>query len=459
MSTETVKSETFQPFQLADVRSESTAVIERVQHILDLAAKVGADSAEASSSIRTGFEVTVRKGDLELAQFEQDQALQVTLYQGHSKGSASTTEFSPTALDAVVAAAWHIATNSMPDEAAGLAAADDLIKQVPDLDLHHPWALSPEAAQDMAFATEAAACAVDKRISNSSGASVSTTEAMSVYGNSHGFIGEVVGSRHDISCAMIASENGEMQQDYWYSMARDATLLDAAAKIGRIAGERTVARLGGTPIETGPRPILLAAQVASGFFGHLIGAMSGTALYHKASFLLDRLGEQILPSRYSLYERPLMLGGLYSSPFDSDGLATREQNFVEAGLLTSYVLSTYSARRLGLVATANAGGVHNLHISDDGLSFDEMLAELGDGLYVTELMGPGVNLVTGDYSRGASGFLVENGRITRPVQAVTIAGKLPDLFMNIRTIGADTEIRSRIRSGSVLIDGFTVAGD
>lgn len=455
MSNRTITTE---KFQLNDVRGEIANLTEQIQRILSLASKVGADSAEMSASISTGFEVTARKGDLELAQFGQDQALQVTLYQGRSSGSASTTGFSPEALDAAVVAAWHIATHSMPDDAAGLADAKDLISAVPDLDLYHPWVLLPEAAQNMALATEAAACLVDSRINNSSGASVSTTGTLSMYGNSHGFIGEVVGSRHSISCAMIASENGEMQQDYWYSVARDSSSLEDTKDVGRIAGERTVARLGGAPISTGPRSVLLAAPVASGFFGHLIAAMSGSALYHKASFLLDRIGEQILPSGYNVYEQPLLLGGLYSSPFDGDGLATREQNFVEAGRLASYVLSTYSARRLGLRSTANAGGIHNLGITNDGLSFDELLAEMGDGLYITELMGPGVNIVTGDYSRGASGFLVEGGRITQPVQSVTIAGKLADLFMNIRAIGTDTETRSRIRSGSVLLDGFTVAG-
>ena len=444
---------------LPDVRLEVAALKERVQRILQLAAKAGADSAEVGASASSGLEVRVRQSDLELVQFEQDQALQVTLYRGHSQGSASTTELSPAALEETVAAAWHIASHAMPDEAAGLADAKDMIETVPDLDLYHPWMLQTETAQAIAIQAEEAAWATSPLISNSNGASVGTTRSVAVYGNSHGFMGEVAGSRHQISCAMIASEHGEMQQDYWYSIAREMQQLEDAQAIGRLAGERTVARLGGSSVPTGARPVLLAASEASGFMGHLIGAMSGGALYRKASFLLDRLGEQILPERYSLYERPLIPGGLFSAPFDQDGLATREQSFVEAGQLVQYVLSTYSARRLGMTSTANAGGVHNLHINHDGQSLGELLAEMGDGFYVTELMGPGVNLVTGDYSRGASGFLVEGGHITRPVQGVTIAGQLPKLFMNIRAIGRDTETRTHIRVGPMLIDGFTIAGD
>lgn len=441
-----------------DIRQQVPTLLEKAEDFLKLSKKIGAGSAEVVVSAGTGLEVSVRQGDLDKVEFNQDQNFTVTLYCGQTRGSADTTDSSPAGLKEAVTSAWHIARHASADKCAGLADAGQMATAAPDLQLYDAWPVSPDEATAIALTMEEAAKAVDSRITNSAGAGVSTGQSCSIYGNTHGFLEAVCRTRHSLSCAMVASQNGEMQQGYWYSVARRQSALEAAETVGHLAGEKTAARLGSAPIATGARPVLLASWIAAGFIGHLISAMLGTNLYKKNSFLLDSLGRTILPERYSVLEKPYLPAGLASSAFDGDGLATREQSFIVDGVLEQYVLSTYSARKLGMQSTANSGGVHNLYIKHDDLTLAELLTEMGEGFYVTELLGQGVNLVTGDYSRGASGFLVEGGQITRPVQSVTIAGNLRHLLRNIRAIGKDTETRSGFLVGSVLLDGLMVAG-
>lgn len=441
-----------------DIRHQAPELLEKADALLKLSKKIGASSAEVAVSAGTGLEMTVRQGDLDKVEFNQDQYFTLTLYCGQTRGSAGTTDGSAAGLKNAVDSAWYIAQHTMPDECAGLAAADQMAVKTPDLQLYDAWPISPDAAQAIALTMEEEAQSVDSRITNSSGASVATDQNCFVYGNTHGFLEAVSHTKHSLSCAVIASQDGEMQQDYWYTVARRRDALESAKSVGRLAGERTIARLGSIPIATSVRPVVLASWVATGFIGHLMAALAGPNLYKKASFLLDSLGQQILPKRYSVFERPYLLGGLASAAFDADGLATREQSFIVDGVLEQYVLSTYAARRLQMQPTANGGGVHNLHITDDGLTLPELLTEMGDGFYVTELLGQGVNLVTGDYSRGASGFLVEGGQIVKPVQSVIIAGNLKSLLRNIRAIGKDAETRSSFFIGSILLDDVTVAG-
>ncbi len=441
-----------------DSRQQQPMLTERVQMMLQEARRAGADSAEVSAFVQNGFEVTVRQGDLDKVQFNQDQGFSITLYSGYSRGSANTTAGDPDSIRETIQSAWRIAQHAEEDTCSGLADSEQMATAMPDLDLYHPWSIGFDEARVMALEAEACAKAADSRISNSDGATVSSTQGCNVYGNTHGFLGTSVGTRHSLSCAVIASDSNEMQQDYWYTVARRPGLLESAESVGERAGSRAVSRLGARPIATGKMPVLLAPWVASGFLGHLLSAISGGSLYRKSSFLLDSLGQQVLPARYSLREQPYRKGGLGSAAFDGDGLATREQSFVVDGVLEQYVLSTYSARRLGLQSTANAGGVHNLTITHDDLELEELLKAMGDGLYVTELFGPGVNIVTGDYSRGGGGFLVEKGRITRPVQGITLAGNLAELFRCIRLVGRDLDIRRNIQTGSLLIDGFTLGG-
>lgn len=442
-----------------DIQQQKSALLQHIDMMLKETKRVGADSAEVLVSAHKGFDLTVRQGDLEKVQFNQDQGFHITLYCGQSKGNASTTDSSPDAVREAVRSAWHIAKHAKEDPCAGLADADQMASDLPDLDLYHPWSISLDQAKALALEAEDCAKAVDGRINNSGGASASSSHNYVAYGNSHGFTEVVAGTRHGLDCAVIAAGQDEMQQDYWYTTARRPGDLETARSVGQLAGKRTVSRLGAKPTDTGKKPVVLAAWVAARFIGHLLAAISGGSLYRKSSFLLDSLGHQILPKGYSLFERPHLSAGVGSAAFDGDGLATQNQSFVVDGVLEQYVLSTYSARRLGLSSTANAGGVHNLSINHDALSLKDLLGVMGDGLYINELFGPGVNIVTGDYSRGASGFLVEGGEITRPVQSITLAGNLKDLLKNIRSVGDDLDGRHNIQTGSMLLEGFTVGGD
>lgn len=431
---------------------------QQVESILAEAARQGASACEVAVSIGQGLSTTVRQREVETVEFNRDQGFGITLYVGQRKGSAST---SATGLDAVretVAAALAIARHASEDECAGLADAALMARELPELDLYHPWAISPEQAVEQALACEAAAFAADPRIRNADGTSLNTHQGCRVYGNSHGFIGGYASTRHSLSSVMIAEGEGQMQRDYWYDVNRQGELLADAAGIGQRAAQRAVSRLGARPVPTCEVPVLFAAELAGGLFSHLLAAISGGNLYRHSSFLEGALGQRLFPEWLSLDERPHLPRALGSAAFDGDGLATYAKPFVDKGELVSYVLGTYSGRKLGLPSTANSGGVHNLFVTHGDEDQQALIRRMGRGLLVTELMGQGLNLVTGDYSRGAAGFWIENGEIQFPVQEVTIAGNLRDMFAQIVAVGSDLERRGNICTGSVLIERMTVAG-
>jgi PmbA protein len=429
-----------------------------VDNILSEAKRQGADQAEVSASMEQGLGVSVRKGELENLEFNQDRGFGITLYVGKRKGSASTTDSSPNAIRETVAAAKGIAKHTEEDPYSGLAEASLMPAETVDLDLYHPWDIEPEQATAMAVECETAGLAVDKKLTNSDGAQISSQQALRIYGNSHGFIGAYPSTRHSLSCVLIGEDNEGMQRDYWYSLSRRWQDLEAAADIGVKAGERTVQRLSPRKAPTGKYPIILAPNLAAGLIGHLNGAIGGGSQYRKASFLLDALGQQVLPSWLTLREESKMARGLASAYFDGDGVATRDNVFVEQGQLSSYILSTYSARKLGLATTGNAGGVHNLHLDAPTQPLSKLLAQMGNGFLISELMGQGVNGVTGDYSRGASGYWVEDGEIAYPVAEFTLAGNLKDMLLNIVALADDIDMRSSIRAPSMLLETMTVAG-
>lgn len=426
--------------------------------ILSQSKLAGATACEAEVSQGFGQNVSVRHGEVETIEYNRDKGLGVTVYFGQKRGHASTSDLSPQAIKDTVAAAVSIARYTASDEFAGLADENLLARDIPDLSLYHPWDLSVEQAIELAKTCESSAFAVDKRIDNSEGASVSTQESLFMYGNSLGFLGGYPSSRHDISCAVIA-EDGGMQRDYWYSSRRDAGDLESAEAVGRKAGERTVRRLAARKIKTTECPVLFEAPIASGLIGHLVGAVSGGSLYRKSSFLLDSLGQQIFAPFVQIRELPHIPKGLASSPFDNEGVATRARDLIKDGVLQGYFLGSYSARKLGMASTGNAGGNHNLIIESSGQDFAGLLKVMDKGLVVTELLGHGINPVTGDYSRGAAGYWVENGEIQFPVEEITIAGNLKDMFKQIVAVGNDVLIQGSKQCGSVLIERMTVAGD
>ncbi len=426
--------------------------------ILNQSKLAGATACEAEVSQGFGQNVSVRHGEVETIEYNRDKGLGVTVYFGQKRGHASTSDLSPQAIKDTVAAAVSIARYTASDEFAGLADENLLAREIPDLSLYHPWDLSVEQAIELAKTCEAAAFEVDKRIDNSEGASVSTQESLFMYGNSLGFLGGYPSTRHDISCAVIAEDQG-MQRDYWYSSRRDAGDLESAAAVGRKAGERTVRRLAARKIKTTECPVLFEAPIASGLIGHLVGAVSGGSLYRKSSFLLDSLGQQIFAPFVQIRELPHIPKGLASSPFDNEGVATRARDLVKDGVLQGYFLGSYSARKLGMTSTGNAGGNHNLIIESSGQDFAGLLKMMDRGLVVTELLGHGINPVTGDYSRGAAGYWVENGEIQFPVEEITIAGNLKDMFRQIVAVGSDTLVQGSKQCGSILIERMTVAGD
>ncbi|SDS86410.1 microcin-processing peptidase 1. Unknown type peptidase. MEROPS family U62 [Halopseudomonas xinjiangensis] len=430
---------------------------QRVAFILDAASKQGASACEVVVSQNTGLSVGVRQGEVETVEFNRDQGFGITLYLGNRKGTVSTSDTSDAAITSSIEAALAIARHASEDPYAGLADAELMATSLPELDLYHPWNQSAEALIERALQSESAALDMDPRLT-SDGANVSTQEGCRVYGNSHGFIGSSLGTRHSASAVMIVSSDQGMQRDYWYGVDRVAAQLQSPEALGRKAAERALARLGAGPIKTAKVPVLFAADQAAGLLGNLVGAIAGGAVYRKSTFLLDALGAPVFPDWVNVDERPHLPRALGSAAFDSDGLATRNQFFVQHGLLRSWVLSTYSGRKLGLPSTANAGGVNNLHISSNAGDLTALLAEMGTGLLVTEMMGQGVNGVTGDYSRGAGGFWVENGQIKHPVKEVTIAGNLRDMFRQLRCVGSDVERRGNYLTGSWLVDGMTVGG-
>jgi PmbA protein len=426
--------------------------------VLHHAAAQGASSAEVEVSEGFGQAVTVRHGAVETIEYNRDKGIGVTVYVGRQKGHASSADFSPAALEDTVRAALSIARYTAADECAGLADPDLLARDPEDLDLHHPWPIDVETAIEMARNCEAAALAVDPRIGNSEGASVHTQESQFVYANSLGFMGGFPASRHSVSCSVVAGTGDDKQRDDWYSIARVPEALESPESVGRRAGERCVARLGSRKIPTTQVPVLFEAPVAASLLGHFVAAASGGNLYRKASFLLDMLGKPVFAPHVTIRDIAHLPRGLASSAFDDEGVATQDRAVVEHGVLQGYFLGSYSARKLGLRSTGNAGGNHNLTAVPTGGDFRSMLAELGTGLLVTELLGHGINMVTGDYSRGAAGFWVENGEIAYPVHEVTVAGNLKDMFRGVVAIGSDIVSRSSRQCGSILIDRLTVAG-
>ncbi len=430
-----------------------------IQSVLQHAAKLGATQAEANLSAGSGLSVTVRMRAVETLEYHRDQGLGVTVYLGQKKGSASSSDLSPAALEETVSKACALARYAAEDPCAGLADADRLATALPDLDLYHPWALEPGAAIDLATACEAEALDHDARIGNSEGATVSTHQGIRAYGNSHDFLISYRSSSHSLSCAVLAEDAGQKERDYEYSVARHPDELLGPGIVGREAAVRAIRRLGARKLKTTTAAVLYPARLARGLFGHLLAAISGGSLYRKASFLLDAKGEKIFSEQVNLTEQPHIPRGLASAPCDDEGVATRDRELVTGGVLQDYVLGSYYARKLGLQSTGNAGGVRNLVADSTGESFADLLKSMSRGLLLTELMGQGINIVTGDYSRGAAGFWVENGEIQYPVNEITVAGNLRDMYARIQGIADDVDRRGGVRTGSVLIDGMTLAGD
>jgi PmbA protein len=441
------------------VQSQLDQLKQIVADLLTEAKQQGASAAEAGVSADRGLDVTVRLGEVETVEHTSDHGLGVTVYFGQRKGSASTTDLSPAAVKETVAAACRIAKYTSEDPCAGLADPARMAYDYPDLDLFHPWDIDAVAAADLARACEDTARGADARISNSEGATVSTQGGSFVYGNTHGFVGGYPISRHSISCSVLAGEGDGMQRDYWYSSSRLPGELESAEAVGQRAAERTVARLNGRRLDTRKVPVIFRAELAPGLVRSFLGAIRGHAIYRKASFLLDQVGEQLFPDWMQLREEPLMPRGLASAPFDNEGVATAPRDLLVDGVLQGYVLDSYAARKLSLASTGNAGGVRNVHVSQSDKGLDGLLAEMGTGLLVTELMGQGVNPVTGDYSRGAAGFWVEHGQIQYPVEEITVAGNLKDMFRNLVAVGNDNQIPGSVNTGSWLVEQMTVAGD
>lgn len=430
-----------------------------IQGSLDEARKLGATGAEAGLSVENGLSVTSRMGEVETVEHHRSRGFGLTVYFGQRKGSASTSDLSAEALRETVAAACRIARYAAEDPCAGLPEPALLATTFPELDLHHPWYLDPLTAIDLTLKAEQAALNVHPDIRNSEGASLNTFEGYRIMGNSHGFLHGYASSRHSLSVSVIGERGDEMQRDDWWTVARDPQDLEDPESVGRTAGDRTLRRLGAQSLSTRHCPVIYQADVAASLLGHFIGAIRGGNLYRKSSFLLDQLGQPIFPDFVEIEEVPHLPKGLGSAPYDAEGVATRARHLVQKGILESYVLSTYSARKLGLITTGNAGGVHNLRITPGNQSLPELLKTMGTGLLITELMGQGVNLLTGDYSRGAAGFWVENGEIKYPVEEFTIAGNLRDLYRNLVAVGSDVDLRGNTRTGSILLSEMTVAGN
>ncbi len=437
---------------------EQKKLKELIQAVLDKAKTQGATAAAVAGHVDAGLQVNVRLGEVDTVEFHRDKGLAVTVYYGQKRGTASTSDMSASAIDATVKAACDIAKVTGEDEFSGLADRDQLAFDYPDLDLWHPWAMAAPEAIDLAKRTEAIGLAYDKRINNSEGASVSTGESFYVYGNSHGFIGAYPLSSHSISTVYVAEENGAMQRDYYYTSARDPEQLLDIHQVAEEAARRTVRRLGARPIKTQEAPVLFVPEMASSLIGHLLGAIRGTAQYRGTTFLHEQLHQSICVPWMHIYEDPLRPNSLGSAPFDNEGVRTYKHDLVKDGVLESYILGSYSARRLGLTTTGNAGGVRNVFVAPGQDDFNALLKRLDTGLLVTEAMGHGVNLTTGDYSRGAAGFWVEQGEIQHPVEEITIAGNLRDMFQEIQAVGSDVDHRRNIKTGSILLTKMMIAG-
>ena len=444
-------------------KDTSSADLDRLaaiaEDVLRLARAKGASEADVAASIDLGLSVGVRLGEVETVERTRDRGVSVTVYFGRRKGSANTADLDPKSIGQTVEHACAIARYTEEDPANGLADPALLAKVIPDLDLWHPWDITPEEAIALGVEIEDAGRAFDPRIDNSDGASVQVGASLTAYANSLGFVGTERGTHHSLSVALIAEDDNGMQRDYWYDSVRRPSDFMPAAQLGRKAAERTVSRLGARRLSTRDCPVLLVPEVARSLIGHFLSAVSGGALYRRASFLLDSIGEPVFPAWMQIVERPHILRGHGSTAFDSEGVATRDSNLVKDGVVARYILGSYSARKLGLQSTANAGGVQNIVVGPGTDDFVAMLKRMGSGLLVTELMGQGVSLITGDYSRGASGFWVENGEIAYPVEEITIAANLRDMFHGIAAIGADVDPRSHILTGSILLERMTIAGE
>lgn len=437
--------------QLAEIKTV-------VADVLRLAKQKGASAAEASMSKVQGIAVSSRMREVETVEFTNDGGLGISVYCGKRKGSASTADLSPQALKLTVEKALQIARHTSEDPCAGLADKELMAFDYPQLDLYHPEELDTDAAIQAAIAAESAALDYDPRIVNSDGASYNANLGCRVYGNTHGMLAGYPSSRYNLSCVVIGQQDDDMQRDYSYTISRKAHELVAPEQIGREAAALTLSRLGSQKIRTGRMPVIFHRDIAAGLFGHLVSAISGGSLYRQSSFLLDHLGQQILPSWFEIQERPHLAGELASSPFDSEGVRTEDMTIVSGGVLNHYLLTSYSARKLGMQSNGHAGGIHNWQVKNTGEDDAQMLAKLGTGVLITELMGQGVNIVTGDYSRGAAGYWVENGQIQYPVSEITIAGNLKDMLANIVAIGAVTEKRGSVHTGSILLDDMQIAG-
>jgi PmbA protein len=442
------------------VRLDQADLQSIIERALEEARARGASQAEAAVSQDTGLSVSVRLGEVETLEHQRDRSMGITVYFGRRKGSASTADFSLDAVRATVAKACSIARFTAEDACSGLADAVLMAREPSNLDLSHPWNIAADRAIEIAKSCEASALAFDPRINNSEGASLSTHQGLHVYGNTHGFVGGYPTTSHSLSCVVLAGTGEDMQRDYWYSSSRDWHELEQAEAIGRESARRTIARLGPRRLSTRRAPVLFVPEIARGLIGHFTAAIRGSSQYRQSSFLLNSVGQQVFPSGFSIAERPHIPKAAGSAPFDDEGVATRDRELVADGVVTGYILSSYSARKLGLETTGNAGGSHNLLVKPSlAGGMDALLPRLGTGLLVTELMGQGVNMVTGDYSRGAAGFWVENGSIQYPVAEITIAGNLRDMLKGVAAVGDDVDVRGATRVGSILLPEMTIAGN
>lgn len=439
------------------IQNNENTIQSVLEHAVEYAKSNGADTVEVAANNDKGLSISARLGDVETVEHHNQRSLGVTVYRGLAKGMATTNDLKQDSVRKTVDAALNIARHTAEDKYAGLADADLMAHDYPQLDLDHDWQITPDEALELALQCEKVG-RDDKRIVNSEGATVNSIRTQINYANSHGFAGHYNGTRHSVSCAVVAGDDNGMQRDYWYSIARDPQQLDDIDSIGRIARERTVRRLAGRSIKTCTVPVLFEPPVARSIIGHFLSAISGSALYRQASFLVDTLDQEIFPNWISISENPHVSGGLGSAPFDNEGVRTKQRDIVKDGILRGYVLSSYSARKLGMQTTGNAGGIHNISITDSALSQQELIHNMGTGVLITELIGHGVNTVTGDYSRGAAGFWVENGEIQYPVEEITVAGNLADMFMKISAVGNDVDMHGNVQCGSILIDNLTIAG-
>lgn len=442
---------------ITQVEAQRKTLEQAVSQALELAAGK-ADGAEVAVSKTTGISVSTRYGEVENVEFNSDGALGITVYHQNRKGSASSTDLSPDAIARTVQAALDIARYTSPDPCAGVADKELLAFDAPDLDLFHPAEVDADRAIELAARAEEVALKADKRITNTEGGSFNSHYGIKVFGNSHGMLQSYCSTRHSLSSCVIAEQDGDMERDYAYTIGRAIEDLRSPEWVGEECAQRVLSRLAPRKLSTMKAPVIFAREVATGLFGHLVGAIAGGAVYRKSTFLLDSLGKQILSEWLTIEEHPHLLKGLASTPFDSEGVRTERRDIVKDGVLQQWLLTNYSARKLGLTSTGHAGGIHNWRINGRGLGFDALLKEMGTGLVVTELMGQGVSGITGDYSRGAAGFWVENGVIQYPVSEITIAGNLKDMWRNIVTIGDDIETRSNIQCGSVLLPEMKIAG-